>query len=202
MTMSSDTKNIDTNPLIVPILDVLKNQQEAISEYQLIECLEKPLALVVGNTEGKQLALFQTHFLVMNALYQLQIEVVGEGYFLSISPLKIVLQPSGSDNEKALSEDGTERSLAEFYLDWSNYTDTNEDDVGALLDGFWQRYMADDKQLDAYHLLELEPGADWSEIQKSYRRLASVKHPDRGGVAAEFAEIREAYEVLARVYGK
>ena len=192
----------DTNPLIVPILAVLKSQQGPLSEYQLIEYLERPLERVADNTVAKQLALFRTHFLVMNALYQLQKRLIAEGYFLFISPLEIMLKPVGHKGGQTLSEYTAESSLAEFYLDWNNYTRTNENDVGALLDGFWQRYMAEDKQLDAYSVLEIEPGADWSDVQKSYRSLVSVKHPDRGGDASEFATIREAYEMLARVHGK
>lgn len=53
---------------------------------------------------------------------------------------------------------------------------------------------------DYYKTLELEPSATLAEIKRSYRRLAQLYHPDKTQndpyAAAQFAEIKEAYEVL------
>jgi DnaJ-domain-containing protein 1 len=53
---------------------------------------------------------------------------------------------------------------------------------------------------DYYKTLELEPSATVTEIKKAYRRLALLYHPDKTQndpyAAAQFAEIKEAYEVL------
>ena len=53
---------------------------------------------------------------------------------------------------------------------------------------------------DYYKLLELEPSATLPEIKKAYRRLALLHHPDKSGndpyAAAQFSDIKEAYEVL------
>lgn len=53
---------------------------------------------------------------------------------------------------------------------------------------------------DYYKILELEPSATLAEIKRSYRRLALLYHPDKTHndpyAAAQFAEIKEAYEVL------
>lgn len=53
---------------------------------------------------------------------------------------------------------------------------------------------------DYYKLLELEPSATLPEIKKAYRRLALLHHPDKTGndpyAAAQFSDIKEAYEVL------
>jgi molecular chaperone DnaJ len=53
---------------------------------------------------------------------------------------------------------------------------------------------------DYYSLLQLEPSASQPEIKKAYRKLALQYHPDKNHndpyAAAQFAEIKEAYEVL------
>ena len=53
---------------------------------------------------------------------------------------------------------------------------------------------------DYYTILELPPSASVDEIKKAYRRLAHVYHPDKKGndpyAAAQFTEIKEAYETL------
>lgn len=53
---------------------------------------------------------------------------------------------------------------------------------------------------DYYAILEIEPSATLPEIKKAYRRLALQFHPDKKQddpyAAAQFNEIKEAYEVL------
>lgn len=53
---------------------------------------------------------------------------------------------------------------------------------------------------DYYSTLKLEPSATLMEIKKAYRKLAQQYHPDKNNndpyAAAQFSEIKEAYEVL------
>jgi molecular chaperone DnaJ len=53
---------------------------------------------------------------------------------------------------------------------------------------------------DYYSILELPSSASMDEIKKAYRRLAHQYHPDKNAndlyAAAQFAEIKEAYETL------
>lgn len=48
--------------------------------------------------------------------------------------------------------------------------------------------------LDPWKILDLRPTKDRQQIEKVWRKLASLHHPDHGGDAEKFKEIREAYE--------
>lgn len=50
---------------------------------------------------------------------------------------------------------------------------------------------------DYYNTLGVSRTASDDEIKRSYRRLASQHHPDKGGDTAKFQEIEEAYRVLS-----
>jgi len=65
--------------------------------------------------------------------------------------------------------------------------------------------VADEKAIiaaDLYKVLELEEGADASQIKSKYRRLSVKNHPDKGGDVNVFNEIRDAYEILSDPDGK
>ncbi len=53
---------------------------------------------------------------------------------------------------------------------------------------------------DYYSILKIEPSASLPEIKKAYRQLAQQFHPDKNQndpyAATQFAEIKEAYEIL------
>ena len=49
---------------------------------------------------------------------------------------------------------------------------------------------------EAYRRLDLETGAEESEVRQAYRRKVKEVHPDRGGDEAAFKRVTEAYETL------
>ena len=51
-------------------------------------------------------------------------------------------------------------------------------------------------QRNLYDLLKLEPGCDKNAIKGSYRKLAAVHHPDKGGDPLYFRCLNQAYEIL------
>ncbi|MDP3957964.1 MAG: DnaJ C-terminal domain-containing protein [bacterium] len=50
---------------------------------------------------------------------------------------------------------------------------------------------------DYYKILGVEKGASKDDIKKAFHKLAHKYHPDKGGDAAKFKEINEAYQVLS-----
>lgn len=197
--------HIEDNPLVIPILHFLQEQQQAVSEHQLITHLRARLDSIEGLSDRDQLALFQVHFLVMNALYTLQSDLLAEGMLLEISPLSIVLRPLPTDLPDDPSgmpaADSAAPELAAFYLDLSNLNETDAADVEQLLQQFWRQYIAHNDSAGALAALDLPAGADWPQIRARYRQLSARLHPDRGGDSRQFIRVREAYEVLRRVVG-
>ena len=187
------------NPLIPDILSLLQKHNEGISEYLIIQSLEEHIGFAeIG--DDYQLAIFQKHFMVMNALHQLQKQLMEEEHlFLDISPLKIQLIASKlRSNKKELTDSG-DAKLSEYYLDWSNFKNTDKQAVEKLLESFWKLYNNADNRLAALATLELKEDACGETISQRYRELAAIHHPDKGGDQATFISIRQAYETLSPI---
>lgn len=189
------------NPLLPFVLRALRETPTGSSEYELMKRIESDGAPLQSATVDSNLALFQKHFLLMNALYRLQQSLwAEEQLWLNISPLHIALTTHDAATAQALSL-GEGTALRDYYLDWQQFVATDGAAVEALLAGFWQRFHAHDGRAAALVVLQLEADADWPRIKRQYRRLAAATHPDRGGDGVQFLAIREAYEVLSAVFG-
>ena len=184
------------NSLIAPIVAILKTSPQAIKEYDLIQMLEQNGIEFPFDGVSNEVALFKKHFLVMNALYQLQNDLLEDGYFLTITSLEIKIDEIKDSSDSKNLIDHTDMKLSEYYLDWDNYENTSEQDVKDLLKGFWEKYFSQDKKAAALKILDLESDVSLPEVKQVYRRLAAQHHPDKGGCHKRFIEIREAYEIL------
>lgn len=56
--------------------------------------------------------------------------------------------------------------------------------------------MMGDRVIEPYDLLGISREADDAAIRSAYRRLAKTAHPDSGGDADSFAQLKSAYELL------
>ena len=193
------------NPLVVPVLDILQQAEDQLSIAEMLDLLQQPLQSLRELSDHGHLALYQTNFLIMNALFQLQAELAEQGVFLEVSTLCIQIHSAEVQSancpsvHNSLVDNSDNQSLEEFYLDWQNYQAT-EDDVVSLLNDFWSFYSATDKQTQAMDKLGLKIDADWPTIKNAYQRLAALHHPDKGGDSAQFLAIRQAYEVLRKIH--
>lgn len=193
-----DEANRD-NPFITDILRMLKSTPDELKIYDLLAGVDKKLMEHLVDTADYNLATFRKNFWLMNALYQLQDQLLEEDVFLSIGQVSVNLAPGGAVSYQYLS-DHSDHKLKSYYLDWNNYQDATIDEVDRLISSFWEMYSSNDKKSDALLVLGLEAGSDWNEVQQRYRELASQHHPDKGGDSAKFIEVREAYEILSQAY--
>ncbi len=183
------------NPLTSDILSILKRYPGGVAEHRMLKILEGHPAFA-DLVAGGNLALFQQHFMLMNALYGLQEKLLNEERLaLEISPLRIRILPANNNAGNQL--DFVEVSaLRDYYLDWRNFSETGEAEVAELLANFWRRYEGWEGRPEALDVLGLPADASASAVSRRYRELAARHHPDKGGDPAVFIEIRKAYERL------
>ncbi|MFT5780850.1 MAG: hypothetical protein ACI9EB_000207 [Pseudomonas sp.] len=182
------------------LLVFLQAAPAGCSEYQLIQQLRQQQSVHLADLAADpQLALFQTHFLIFNALYRLRERLWQEGRaHLHISPLCCQLQPYQTGS-LALSEHDP---LRDYYLDLQQLQSTSAIEVEQLLASFWTRLQSGNDQRAALELFDLHttPVLDLTRIKYRYRQLVSQHHPDRGGSTSRLQSINHAFEILQRYY--
>ena len=198
--------------------------EKGISEYELITLLSQaPHGIFNALTLSNSLLLFQTHFILFHALYKLRNQWrasdIGQ---LDIIATNIKLNPSVEKyNNNALD---THDLLAEYYLDWRNFTNADKAEVNQLLASFWVK-MSTTKTItkhsaktinDALSILEIGDSNDGNiysakgsknkqniinelsieQLKSQYRKLQHRHHPDKGGSAQKAQLVLQAYEFL------
>jgi len=186
------------NPLIIPILAYLRKQNSVCSLVDLVNLCDHDLLSLIDKDVDFQIVIFQKNFFVMNALYQIQSDIQTERFSLTILPLEIFMLPYNDESKSALSK--RDIDLANYYLNWSNLNSITTEEIEALFTSFWQKYSAVDKVKTALNTLGLYQDVDWLEVRQAYKKKVAISHPDKGGCAERFIEIREAYEVLSFIY--
>src|SRR5690554_4337087 len=107
-----------------------------VTEHALIKDLSAE-GLLPGSLSEGPLALFQIHFVLSNALYQLNDSLLDDGLTLDIGLVEIRVRALTEAERSGLEQAGRGR-LRDYYLDWSNLHGASEDSVNQLLDDFWQ----------------------------------------------------------------
>lgn len=182
-------------PFLQVLQDLLSAHPAGLSEYDLIKQLEaRGEAGFTAGSLRDNLSLFQTHFLLFHNLYLLdeQLSAAGKGKIL-ITALRIQLTDTPDNDQQALTE---HHALRDYYLDLSNLENTRVEEVEALLDQFWHRFLQNDQRSEALDTLGLADPVDWDTIKQQHRRLAMQHHPDRGGDDTRLQAINAAMQVL------
>lgn len=150
------------------------------------------------------LKLFQKHFVIRHSLFRLQQlwsqDMDRMSWCLELGPVNIILNKNKLAESTSPSLDISRAALYEYYMDWSNFVNADSDQVVNLMDSFWNRYHTRDNHSAALEVLHLAPGANWSEIKLAYREKVILCHPDKGGSEEAFRTVREAYEILKKLF--
>lgn len=183
--------------------EILTQQPEGIKEFDLIKQLQsEPYECLHPTDLAEPLTLFQTHFSLFHFLYQMR----SHWYDLEKGQLEIIsthirLLPYHAGCSAIQQHD----PLAEYYLDWNNYSATSKKDVEVMIDEFWQAFaayyssgakMSGDEYKLACTTLGLSDGFSFQELKQQYRKLMHMHHPDKGGDLHTSQTIEHAYRRL------
>lgn len=196
------------------------------SEHLSVQPSSDNAALFSSLTLSEPLALFRTHFVLFNGLYQLRQTWREQGigdidiYTLNIRPIPLNIRPLPLDirplplnaqgNNNSLS---TADPLAEYYLDWDNLTETSQAEVETLLDSFWLNYLQQEhrcaqkkngntRQLEkSYAVLALPINAPLKAVKRQYLKLIHQHHPDKGGDVHSAQMLQGAYTYILESQG-
>ncbi|ASM48417.1 hypothetical protein PESP_a0137 [Pseudoalteromonas espejiana DSM 9414] len=178
------------NPLIDEIFELLLTKR-VWKIHTLASALTQQGVLNTLDPNIEQ-DLFKKNFLIMNALFELQTQLLPKHLVISTLHIELV-EPSNNVS--------TQSALQHFYLDWKNYN-TSPAEITALLDSFWQQF----KPIVKTPTVNIEPiRIAWQlpanfrvgVLQKRWRQLALQHHPDKqSGNACKFKQIKEEYEQL------
>lgn len=186
-----------------PILqDILLTQNNGLSEYELFNLLKlPPYELFSLEALRDPLSLFQSHFILFNALYELRDTWLrNKTGLLKIHCSCIRHHPWEAGQNALLPQD----KLRAYYLDWTNLSDTDQSQVDAMLDSFWSAFSGMPSKIQdnnmseqrASDLLKLSIPFSAQQLKQHYRKMLHKLHPDKGGNNGQTVELQHAYERL------
>lgn len=202
-------KPLDENlvALDCALLELLNKKE--YTEFELIRALQSsPYNLFSTDSLSQPLSLFQTHFVLFNALYRIKTHLNdADGSDITISALKIAWHRSNaqSGNNEIQINHETDEKLATYYLDWQNFKSADEQTVNSLLNSFWEKFLKSNKPglalEEALTTLNIDPSVPLKSLSKqtvksAYKSLSLRQHPDKGGDKSDFQKTTAAYHVV------
>lgn len=196
--------------ILTAALEELLDKQSRWTEYELIQALKRePYAIFDQDALADTQALFETHFILFHCLYLIrQAWHEMQRADLDIHTLAISVRPYTKHGATVQTADTDvpqlQDPLASYYLDWSNFTETTQQDVEQLLHDFWSRMTGTTRQSqrmaldEAWQQLDLAPTADMQQVKRQYRKRVHQCHPDKGGSVREMQAIQVAYQRIIK----
>lgn len=186
-----------------------------ISEYEIISKFKSPpYNLFNADVMSNNLSLFQTHFVIFNALYRLRdlglelnqfdIDIISSN--IRFMPLSQSTQDdtlTTSTKVQKREEQQAIEKLRTYYLDWNNFEKTTETSINDLLDSFWNNMSSrspiqrnEDNLTQSLTALELTSLPSETSLKRQYKKLCNIHHPDKGGSQATFQKVHLAYQYI------
>jgi hypothetical protein len=192
----------DWAPLQPILQDILLTHSDGLSEFELFNLLKSPpYELFPTEALRDPLSLFQSHFILFNALYQLRDTWLrNKTGLLQIHFSCIRCTPWEAGQNAVITQD----KLRAYYLDLTNLSDTDQTQVEALLDSFWLAFSGMPNQVkdhnmplqQALDLFNLTTPFSSLQLKQRYRKMLHKHHPDKGGNNGQTVKLHNAYERL------
>lgn len=189
-------------PLQSILHDILLNHRDGLSEYEIFEQLKSPpYEVFTVDALRDPLSLFQSHFILFNALYQLQDSWLRNKTGLMQIHCSCIRSIPWEAGQNGLI---TQDKLRAYYLDWTNLSDTDQSQAEALLESFWSGFSGMPNQVPVNHmplqqaldLLNLTNPYTAQQLKQQYRKMLHKHHPDKGGDNGQTVQLHNAYEQL------
>lgn len=186
--------------LINALDEIVSGAEQSLKEYEVITQLQnEPYALFDKTAFEDSLNLFHCHFVIFHHLYLLQEQYLSQGRgYLTVHTMDIHLSPLTGGASQIAQND----KLKAYYLDWSNFENTNTNDIDAMLEAFWRRignrrWLTDEDRKRALEILKLNEQHTQDELRTQYRKLQHQYHPDKTQGSTELSQnIDWAYRTL------
>jgi hypothetical protein len=135
---------------------------------------------------------FRKTFWLNHQLYRLDqdLQEKGEG---RIHRDSLWIRYLSKPGPKTLSSAG-DTELAEYYLNPNHYWDTGEEEIEALLRGFWEEYSHWFDRGQILEALGLPEVTGERELRQALRKRIKETHPDQGGDQREFQKIWSSWQ--------
>ncbi|ATC92949.1 DNA-J related domain-containing protein [Pseudoalteromonas tunicata] len=189
------------NPILDDVFNALM-QQHSWKTHELASHLRTQGWSTPLDADANQ-DLFKRNFLVMNALFHLQQELMPQGLTIDIVGFTATLV---SITTQTIPIKVT--ALASYYLDWHNFTPSNQE-IEQLLNDFWQDFgkrptiapLNHSDVASALARFELSADCQFVDANKRWRQLAVIYHPDKsGGNTEKFQQLQNDWQLLRQYF--
>ena len=211
--------NLELDQTLLELISQEANKS-GISEYEIISKFKSPAYnLFNADVMSNNLSLFQTHFVIFNALYRLRdlglelnqfdIDIISSNIrFIPLSPNKQndTLATSTKVQKREVQKPEEQQAIEKlrtYYLDWNNFEKTTETSINELLDSFWNNMSSrsptqrnEDNLAKSLSTLELTNLPSEPSLKRQYKKLCNIHHPDKGGCQATFQKVHLAYQYI------
>ncbi len=192
-------KQVNLNRRLLSAIDqLLSEATNGLTEFELMSRLDEHYHSLYPKPDlSNSLLLFQHHFYLRHALYSLQ-NHFAEQKTATLEITAVTIKKHLYIQSTSHLAMDTHDPLKSYYLDLSNLNKESETSVNQLINDFWMALNRFEQQPEALAILGLDGSESKQEQKQRYRELAQKHHPDKGGDAETFHQIKQAWTELKK----